>query len=117
MRDGFVFSERKNKVDMKCPRFKFAEGKPNEASAFAKAMARQERKAALNLACGFPRATVACGGSANSSRRVGTQTVRTLFPHATAALGCVEWDKTKSRMAFSELNQCLPLRGQIPMIL
>ena len=54
---------------------------------------RSKRKAALNLASGYPRATVACGGSANSSRQVGTQTVRTLFPHANAALGCVEWEK------------------------
>ena len=56
---------------------------------------RSKRKAALNLACGFPNAMAGCGGSVNSSRQVGTQTVRTLLPHPPIALGCVEWDKTK----------------------
>jgi hypothetical protein len=83
--------------------------KENEASASAKASARQERKGTLNLAFGYPRATVACGGSANSSRQVGTQTVRNLLPHATATLGCVEWDNKNNLLSpFMNNEACLP---------
>jgi hypothetical protein len=72
-------------------------------------MAGQERKAALNLAFSYPRATIVCGGSANSSRQVGTQTVRNLHPHPTAALGCVEWDeKNKPADLLMVSIACLP---------
>jgi len=65
----------------------------------ASAAKRSKRKAALNLAFGFPRSAVACGGSANSPDLVGTQTVQNLNPHAPAALGCVEWDKNRKKVS------------------
>jgi len=60
---------------------------------FARPKKTKQKKRRLNLAFGFPRATVACGGSANSPRQVGAQTVQTLVPHATVSLGCIEWKK------------------------
>ena len=77
---------------------------------------RSKRKAALNLAFGFPRATVACGGSANSPDKSGLRQCITFLrmqPLRSAALNGIK----SNRVSPTRSEQCANVRTRIIVFL